>query len=375
MPITDSSAEQPEVGTLEHERFLSLMNSMTDAVIALDESGIINLYNAAALNLLDLNVVIENKAIQDVLRVYAADNVQQDIASIVKATKTAIIRTDLSLHYSDGSHANLYLSIAPVRPGYGQIDGRGFVLVMRDITREKLLEEERDEFISVVSHELRTPIAIAEGNVSNVQMLFKKSSSDASIPKYLDEAHNQIIFLADMINDLATLSRAERDDLKSDAETVDANKLVAELWNDYLPEARSKGLKFDKVLNPTPLNVRTSSLYLHEILQNFLTNSLKYTTAGGIRISVTAIDNGATFSVSDTGIGISKNDQAKLFSKFFRSEDYRLKGTKGTGLGLYISKKLADLLHGRITLSSELNKGTTFSINVPNLDQPGGNAL
>src|SRR5690606_26114325 len=115
--------------------------------------------------------------------------------------------------------------------------------LLRDITREKSLEEERDEFISVVSHELRTPIAIAEGNISNAEFIANKSNGDPAIKDALKQAHEQILFLSGMINDLATLSRAERGKLQIDTESINVYELIEELAKEYQPVAQKKGLE------------------------------------------------------------------------------------------------------------------------------------
>ena len=113
-----------------------------------------------------------------------------------------------------------------VKLGCGRSGNAGYVIVLRDITREKSLEEERDEFISVVSHELRTPIAIAEGNVSNAKLLIEKGAEKEKIDGALKQAYDQIEFLAGMINDLATLSRAERGRLAIEVETINIHELI-----------------------------------------------------------------------------------------------------------------------------------------------------
>src|SRR6185295_6185512 len=105
----------------------------------------------------------------------------------------------------------------------------------RDITHEKSLEEERDEFISVVSHELRTPIAIAEGNISNAQFMTNKTGDIKLVKEALKQAHDQILFLADLINDLSTLSRAERGKLNVDVEKIDIPALMKDLSANYTP--------------------------------------------------------------------------------------------------------------------------------------------
>jgi signal transduction histidine kinase len=259
------------------------------------------------------------------------------------------------------------MSIAPVHLGYGEEGQRGFVLLLRDITREKSLEEERDEFISVVSHELRTPIAISEGNVSNAQLIAEKSGDIEQIKQALEEAHNQILFLSDMINDLATLSRAERGKLNVEVEAINVHDLVTELSSNYTPQATQRGLKLKTELDPKLELLQSSKLYVREILQNFITNSIKYTQRGSVTLAATAKDKGVEFTVSDTGIGISKSDQERVFDKFFRSEDYRTRQSNGTGLGLYVTMKLARLIHAEISLDSELNHGSTFTVFIPNL--------
>src|SRR5205823_6432714 len=115
--------------------------------------------------------------------------------------------------------------------------------------------------------------------------------------------------------------------------------------------------------------LHSGKLYVREILQNFITNALKYTEKGSVTLIAEPAGKGVRFIVKDTGIGISKSDQEKLFDKFFRSEDFRTRKTNGTGLGLYVTLKLTHLLHADIDIASELNKGSTFTIFIPNLQK------
>ncbi len=352
---------------LEHSRLTSLINSMADGVIAVDRQCQVVIYNGAALNILDRNDTIQHKSLREILRPISKDNKPIDIVRLVESATVPTTNRDLRLKYRDASLINLYISIAPVRLGYGVIGQRGYVILLRDITHEKSLEEERDEFISVVSHELRTPIAITEGNVSNAQFIVDKSGDLAQVKKALNEAHEQVLFLADLVNDLSMLSRAERGKLHVDIESINIQDLVNELINNYQSEANKKSLKLTAI-NDSKINTLNScKLYVHEILQNFITNSLKYTEHGSIILTVKGQNNSVLFSVTDTGIGISKSDQKRIFEKFFRSEDFRTRKTNGTGLGLYVTAKLADLLQTKISLKSKLNKGSTFQITIPDL--------
>ncbi len=352
---------------LERERLVSLINSMADGVIATDEHGTIVLYNGAALNVLDVNVNLDKKRIDDFAKILDKNNKPVDLSKLISSTKTQQVSRDYKIAYPDSSVSNLYLSIAPVKLGYGKKGNKGFVLLMRDITREKSLEEERDEFISVISHELRTPIAIAEGNIGNAQYFATKSKENVTVQKALEEAHEQILFLAGMINDLATLSRAERGQLNLEIEPINAHDLINELSKEYTPQAKKKGLSLSTHISDELELVSTSKLYVREILQNFITNAIKYTETGSITISAKKHKHGALFEISDTGIGISKIDQQKVFDKFFRSEDYRTRANSGTGLGLYVTMKLVRLIQASVEVASELNKGSTFTVYVPSL--------
>lgn len=352
---------------LEHQRLESLINSMADGVIATDEKGNIVLYNGAALNILDVNAIQRGNPIESVLKLLDEDGKSLDSAAIVKNTKTQTVSRDYKIKYSDGSLVNLYVSISPVHLGYGKQGDKGFVLIVRDITREKSLEEERDEFISVISHELRTPAAAIEGSVGNALFIAEKNLDIEKVKVSLRNAHEQAIYLEDMINDLSTLARAERGVLENTIEALNPHKIAEYLQDNYKKPAEEKGLQLHLDIDPSLELFQSVELYVKEIMQNFVTNAIKYTESGSIVISARKAENGVLFSVSDTGIGISKGDQARVFDKFFRSEDYRTRKQNGTGLGLHVTKKLAQLAQAKISLESKLGEGSTFSIFFPNL--------
>lgn len=354
---------------LVSERLGSLINSMVDGVVATDETGRIVLYNGAALNILDLNIDLHGKTFSAAGKFIDPNNQEVNIDRFISETKSQVVNRDFRLKYSDGSLVNLYISVAPVHLGFGRTGTEGFVVLFRDITREKSLEEERDEFISVVSHELRTPIAIAEGEVGNAEFMAKGKNGNKDMAGALKQAHDQILFLSNMINDLSTLSRAERGTLNVDVEDVNCLELVKELEADYRPDIEAKGLQFKVSLSPEVSILKSSKLYVREILQNFLTNAIKYTEKGSVTLEVSTYEKGISFRVIDTGIGIGRGDQEKVFDKFFRSEDYRTRATNGTGLGLYVTMKLARLIKADINLQSEINKGSAFTIKIPNLSQ------
>ena len=357
-----------KTGGNEHEEILTIVNNLADAVFSIDKSGVIYLYNAAGLNLLDTNTSIEGKKLNEVFTLEDEDGKKVDLFEEVKKAQTVTVNDSLRMRFGDDI-MRLEFTYAPIRSSYttknpsGTQDG--FVIIARDVTRLKSLEEERDEFISVVSHELRTPVTVAEGTISNAQIMLDRNISDTgALKKSLDEAHQQVIYLAKMVNDLSTLSRAERG-VSAEPEVIDITALAHDLYNEYHPEAEKAGLHFNLELGTHLGHVSVSRLYLHELLQNFITNSIKYTKEGSVTLKIHARNGELLFEVADTGIGISKSDQAKVFNKFYRSEDYRTRETSGTGLGLYVTRKLAKKMSTTISLKSRLNHGSTFSFTLP----------
>lgn len=352
---------------LERDRILTLINNLADAVLSTDEHGIIRIYNAASLNLLDTNSSLNGRHIDEVVPLLDKDSKPVSLFESFKQAHSVVVRDDTTLTFGDET-VRIEVTYSPIRSTYkhSRTDNQdGYIIILRDITKAKSLEEERDEFISVISHELRTPITVVEGTVSNVQMMMDRPDiPPAKLKESLAMAHDQVVFLARMVNDLSTLSRAERG-VADAVEDINVRVLVDDLYNEYAPQAKAKKLHFDLDASTKLGTISASKLYVQELLQNFITNAIKYTKEGSITLIVTNKNDMIEFAVKDTGIGISKSDQAKVFNKFYRSEDYRTRETGGTGLGLYVAIKLAKKLGCKINLTSRLNHGSTFSFSLP----------
>lgn len=356
-----------EQEVLQRDRILTIVNNLADAVLSTDKNNIIRVYNAASLDLLDTNDSLNGHHINTVLPLVDQDGKPVSPSSLLESATSVLTNQDLWYQFEDGERIRLEVTVSPIRKTFknSSTGSDGYIIILRDITKAKSLEEERDEFISVVSHELRTPITVVEGSLSNLEyMLNKDDVSKELIIGAIDLAHNQTVYLAKMVNDLSTLSRAERG-VADEKEVIDVKELVKSLYDTYTPEAHKKGLTLDLDISAKLGNVEVSRLYLGELLQNFITNAIKYTKTGGVTLSVHQKGSNITFAVKDTGIGISKTEQAKVFEKFYRSEDYRTRETGGTGLGLYVVTKLARKLNTEVSLVSRLNHGSTFSFTLP----------
>lgn len=355
--------------SLQRDRVHTIVNNLADAVISTDVDGVIKIYNAASLNLLDTNISLKGHHIDEILNLFDQNNKEVSLFKDFKAVKTVTKRDDLNFVFKDDDKMRLEITFSPIRSSYSRSKTSnthdGYIIIMRDITKEKSLEEERDEFVSVISHELRTPITIAEGTISNVQVMMKHPDvTNLMLVDSIKVAHQQIMFLASMVNDLSTLSRAEHG-TANNTEDIDVKELANQLHSKYANDAKEKKLHLNIDLSARISQIHVSRLYLEELLQNLITNAIKYTKKGSVTIIIKQRADEITFAVKDSGIGISKSDQSKIFGKFYRSEDYRTRESSGTGLGLYVAMKLASKLGTKIKLVSRLNIGSTFSFTIP----------
>lgn len=355
---------------LQYDRILTIINNLSDATITIDGKGFVQLYNAATLELLDTNEDIKGRHSNDLLTLTDKAGEGVKLFDIIQNAERTVRRDDINHTYKDGDQIRIELTYAPIHSADNTlrktIKQTGYIAIMRDVTKAKSLEEERDEFISVVSHELRTPITIMEGTLSNLQVILEKGGGDTkSNTASVAMAHDQALYLAKMVNDLSTLSRAERGGQFDTSEDIDASELLHKMYDQYHRDATNKGLELHLDAGHALGTIRASRLYVEELLQNFITNAIKYTQTGKVTVIGRAKKNSVTFTVKDTGLGISRTDQQKIFQKFYRSEDYRIRETSGTGLGLYVSSKLAKKLGTHIEFKSRLNHGSSFGFTLP----------
>ena len=253
----------------------------------------------------------------------------------------------------------------------------GVVGVFRDITAEKAEEAKRSEFVSTASHEMRTPIAAIEGYLS-LALNPKVAQIDPHAKSYLEKAHDATQHLGELFADLLTSSKAEDGRIASYPTVVEVGEIVAQAAEAGRFNAQKQGLTLKyqvssnkevtggKVIRPL-FYAFVDPNRLREVLQNLIDNAIKYTPQGTITISLTGDNSTVQLQVSDTGGGIPEEDIPHLFQKFYRVDSSMTRSIGGTGLGLYISRKLIEMYNGHIWVESQLGKGSTFFINLPRL--------
>jgi len=233
------------------------------------------------------------------------------------------------------------------------------------VTREREIDKIKTEFISLASHQLRTPLTSIRW-FTEMLLSTDVGKINKQQREFLESSYQSTIRMNDLVNALLNISRIESARLAVTPEPTDPVLLSKEILNNLKPLAAEKKhqITFTKPKG-LPL-VKTDPKLLKEILSNLLSNSIKYTPEKGkINLTISVKGPNVLFQVKDNGLGIPKVQQNRVFNKFFRGENIVKIDTKGTGLGLYIVKKLVETLQGKVWFESEENKGTTFSFTIP----------
>lgn len=238
----------------------------------------------------------------------------------------------------------------------------GVTLLFVNITEQHNAMKMRQEFFSNVSHELKTPMTSIRG-YSELLETGVINDKDAS-KKALDKIHDEVNNMSTLINDILMISRLENKDVDVIKHPVHLTPLVDEIIDTMQVEIDKKHLQVDKELED--ITYTSNHQHMHQLLSNLITNAIKYNVDGGkIIIKSYQFGRNIIIDVSDTGRGISKIDQGRVFERFFRCDQGRDKETGGTGLGLAIVKHIVQYYQGNITLTSKLHEGTTFKVTLP----------
>jgi PAS domain S-box-containing protein len=249
-------------------------------------------------------------------------------------------------------------------PIFAQGRARGHLFLYRDVTQERRIDAAKSEFMSLASHQLRTPLTSVRWAIGRLakQLLPRVTDTEA---KLFATAKSAIAHMADSIDTMLQISRIEAGKISPRWSDVDVAALLKRLTEQHRDTAAKAGIALS-VRSPDSLVSYTDAGMLEEILVNLLSNAIKYTPHGGsVELIGDAGDREMKITVSDTGYGIPSHQQKKIFTKFFRAENILRMHTDGTGLGLYLSSRLADIIGASLTFESRENEGTTFRLAVP----------
>ena len=240
----------------------------------------------------------------------------------------------------------------------------GAVALFHDITEFKRLDTMRRDFIANVSHELRTPLSILHGYVETLLDAGHTSRDELRRILGVMERHSKRLGL--LLNDLLTLAKLESTNPNLEFSVIRLDELCLNVTREWERRLAEKNLRVVVDLARGLPNVSADASRLEEVLYNLLDNAVKYSPAGGeIRLRTEQQDNSVALSVSDHGVGISREDLPRIFERFYRADKSRSNSAPGTGLGLAIVKHIAQLHGGRVEAHSELGKGTTIRVILP----------
>lgn len=371
--------------SLQTEKIKSdvILSSIDDGVIYLDAVGTIQLFNPAAGKitgwLAGEAVGIDYRSVVSVVDDKGVAYLETDhpFAQVLK-THQAYRDANASLKSKNSAIIAIDMSVTPIVDADGEL--QGVVGVVRDVTEQRKAEKQRADFISTASHEMRTPVAAIEGYLA-LALNDKVSKIDVKARSFLEKAHESTQHLGKLFQDLLTSAKAEDGRLSSHPIAVEMGDYLEKITNDLRFVAEKKGLAMEFLVGSSGSNgfsdaskmikplyyVHADADRMREVITNLFDNAVKYTETGKITIGLTGDDKVVQFRIHDTGPGIPADDLPHLFQKFYRVDNSATRTIGGTGLGLFICKKIVELYGGRIWVESTVGMGSTFLINLPRL--------
>jgi PAS domain S-box-containing protein len=371
-----------------------ILSTIEDGVVFVDEQGTVRVFNKGASTITGWTredaIGLDWKSVFTFINskgepVGAADT------PFAKAQQSGQTVRDNSANIATKSNTPIAVSFS-VSPITADAKVTSLVGIFRDVSAERQEENQRAEFISTASHEMRTPVAAIEGYLS-LALNEKVSTIDARARDYLNKAHVATKHLGELFQDLLASAKAEDGRLTNHPEIVEMGSFMEQLTSDLHFSAEKKNLGIDFMIGnntvttnavidaSSPLSSLSASdkvirpLYyvqvdpdrLREVITNLFDNACKYTEQGKISLGLTGNDKVVQAYIRDTGHGIPSEDIPHLFQKFYRVDNSATRTIGGTGLGLFICRKIIEMYNGRIWVESTVGQGSTFYINLPRL--------
>lgn len=373
-------------GDLRDEKQKSdiILNSIDDGVLLVDAQETIQLFNPAAGTITGWPTteavgIHVSQVVKFITEKGEPCDPDEHPVRLAFANKKTVRDNNAVLLSRSSKQIPLTISVSPLLNQ--QNEPYGAVAIFRDVTQERQEEKQRAEFISTASHEMRTPVAAIEGYLQ-LALNDKVSKIDPKAREFLIKALDSTHHLGQLFQDLLTSAKAEDGRLVSHPTAVELGAYVEQLADSFKFSAEKKGLTTSFVFGKSSEGVGSQAgervvrpLYyvkvdpdrLREVITNLFDNAVKYTPSGSVTVGLTGNKDVVQLFIKDTGGGIPAEDVPHLFQKFYRVDNSATRTIGGTGLGLFICRKIIELYHGRIWVESEVGKGSTFYINLPRL--------
>ncbi len=352
---------------IETERTQTMLESLAEGVIAIDDKTVVGVINDQALRLLglqDASKVIKLPVNHVIPVTDEEDNpLVGSQTPVVRALESrSIVHGIYTFKRPDGAKIKLDISASPVVVN-GELNGA--IMNLRDVTKEKEIDRMKTEFISLASHQLRTPLSAIKwfsemllsgdaGKLNEEQEEFARNVSDSTER------------MIELVNSLLNISRIESGRIMIDPKPTDLGELVQSVVNDLKAKTEERRQTLIISVHADLPKVNLDPRLIGQVYMNLLSNAVKYTPKGGeITVFVSRKDDQIISQVTDNGYGIPEEQQRRIFQKFFRATNAAQVETDGTGLGLYLIKAIVESSGGKIWFESAENKGTTFWFSIP----------
>lgn len=345
----------------------AMLSSIADGFVATDHQGRIILVNKAFETISGWGEkdVLGNK-LTEILPMLDEDEkklseAERPITKALKKSETSTV-TDMMYKRKDGTNFPVAATVSPIL-----IDNEliGAVEIFRDITKEREIDRAKTEFVSLASHQLRTPLSTVNWYA---EMLISGDAGklNAEQRKYLDEIYLGNQRMVELVNALLSVSRLELGTFKAEPKTVDIVKLATAALDEQKTQIATKKIAVQTDFVKKMPTILADPKLLGMVFQNLLSNAIKYTPKkGSITLKISLEKENIAIQISDTGWGIPKSQQGRIFEKLFRADNVKQNDTQGTGLGLYIVQSIINQSGGKIWFESAENKGTTFYLTLP----------
>lgn len=333
----------------ERQKMALILSNIKDIVVLVSVDQRVLLINQSALSGFGLygtaeeyiNTKVEDTIMQSGLKAFLAEGVQKDQGMMQE------------MQLSNGRHYHCQIS---------PLGGIGWVLVMQDITHFKETDKLKSELLATASHDLKQPLSVMRGYIDLLEMT---NTFDERSERFVLSLNKAIISMQTLIDELLDLARIESG-IELEMKTVDLAYILRECIDANMPKAMEKAMNVAVDIPDSFPNLYGDELRLSQIFNNLISNAIKYTPPeGDVRIFLEKQNKVVRVSVQDTGLGISPEDKAQIFDRFYRVRRPETDSIEGTGLGLAIVKSLVEAHQGEITLVSQLNKGSTFHVTLP----------
>lgn len=355
---TGRPSEREQMLAASQEQFLSLYERSPVPYVTLDEVGIIVMHNLAAVRL--FGTTTDGLLGTNLVNQLTHDDEGKLSVLLGKITSNYTVSDEeVKVVMRDGKTRWVLLSVFV----YDDADQRLVSLV--DITHQKEVDTAKSEFVALATHQLRTPLAALRWNVELLGKRLARDGADAE-RAYLEKIERNVMRMIALVNDFLSASKLENGTFATERTTIELHDFIDSIVEEYTSVIAEKHIHLQRIYEPDRLSFITDTRLLHIIVSNLLSNALKYTRSGGtVQLQYQRADEHIIVTVADSGIGVPLDEQAQLFSKFFRARNAQIERAEGTGLGLYIIKQSVEQLAGTIEVVSRENEGTRFTVTLP----------